>query len=982
MAFQPAFLVCFHGFSQAGKPAPLISQAGKPAPPISQAGKPAPPISQDPLGGTVLRGKGRSVRNLLTIAWYEFRMQVKSGRFKAMCALALLMAFVLYQVGAEEQSLQPLDTFLHLEALPYYLFAIVLAGVFPVGRIRKGGIHSILMVRPFDTFTLALGQAAGALFSLLIPLSIILFPVGLLLRYQFSMDYPLPPLLYVTLFRLVPGAFCVIALSIWVRACFKNNIMALIILGFLFAGITLLANSRFLNPITPEGTYHNFVPFVSLFSGTYWSGLKSSYSNIGPGSFRRPAPWLEFLFSLVFGVTFLLLSCYHLRRTEPHRKIIGSYGRRWFHTPTFLRMACDLKIDPHVGFRTHLCLALLAAFILVKFVWPVAEPWWKNTWGATAGRNAAATTANMDKNRYDLSKILPERILPIRILGDNQVLGPKSVESDLTFSHVGSTSGTLAILIPWARMGYRIEEIRLEGRQARFADELGACYIEGREFEGLLDGSPHHCTIRASSSAISGGEATSGENKFAPLTRGFYFAKGKKAGSSGFPDGKMTTLWPTSLTLRVDPKSQILASPVEPEPAKTEATLVGGRGKQTEKALVFRIPAERNSSNTRILTAVSGVESMDLPLPDCTIRFIVRSKYEDLFRGILELAKPELGEFCRLYGIVSPEPLIISVESQNELDEIRRFRVRTRNGTREVWKGWSDYALSYLDEIERTLLRDVLFKNLSGWGPNDLNSLCDFSGFLGCNSGGGRISHPYPGAMPNSEGGANPNIVRGLNNRLSLKTEYIEPRFSPVNRHLDGQAAKRIENLTRKQLEESRTVEVPLFQMLYLVIGHDAWMRTLKELRPELQSAVFTPEMLHRAAERAYGKPLGWFFDYWTDDNAKGYPCYRVEEVRAEAKEEGRDGETQYLVEARIANLGTGRMPVPIRVETSKEPVNDTVWIDSGETVSWSRKVGRLPKKISVDPEGWILAVPYYDKKSGIWISAAARDIQVVKGIQ
>ena len=25
-AFQPAFLVCFHGFSQAGKPAPLISQ--------------------------------------------------------------------------------------------------------------------------------------------------------------------------------------------------------------------------------------------------------------------------------------------------------------------------------------------------------------------------------------------------------------------------------------------------------------------------------------------------------------------------------------------------------------------------------------------------------------------------------------------------------------------------------------------------------------------------------------------------------------------------------------------------------------------------------------------------------------------------------------------------------------------------------------------------------------------------------------------
>jgi hypothetical protein len=925
------------------------------------------------------------VRNLLTITWYEFRMQVKSGRFKAMCALALLMAFVLYQVGAQEQSLQPLDTFLHPETLAYYLFATALAGVFPVGRIRKGGIHSILMVRPFDTFTLALGQAAGALFSLLIPLGIILFPAGLLLRYQFSVDYPLPPLLYVALFRLVPGAFCVIALSIWVRACFKNNIMALIILGFLFAGTTLLANSRFLNPMTPEGPYHNFVPLVSLFSGTYWSGLKSSYSNIGPGSFRRFGPWLEFLLCLVFGVTFLLLSCYHLRRTEPHRKIIGSYGRRWFHTPTFLRMACDLKIDPHVGLRTHVCFALLAAFILVKFVWPVVEPWWKNTWGATAGKNAAAATASKDGNPYDLNKILPERILPIRILNDNQTIGPKSVESDLTFAYAGSTSGTLAILLPYTRLEYRVDEIRLEGRPARFLNQGTSYYIEGREFEGLLDGSPHHCTVRASRSAVSGGGLPDEERTFQMASRGFYFAKGKTTRGDNpvsFPDGKVATLWPTTLTLRVDPRSQVLASPVAPDPERTEAAPAKGNSKPAEKTLVFRIPAERNGRNAQVLTAISGVKTVDLAVQGCTIRFIVRSKYEDLFRGILDLAKPELGEFCRLYGIASPEPLIISVESQNELDGIRRFRVRTRNGTREVWKGWTDQALSYLDEIERTLLRDVLFKNLSGWGPNDLNSLCDFSGFLGCNPGGGGISYPYPGAMLNSEGGANPNIVRGLNNRLSLKQEYIEPRFSPVNRHLDGQAAKKIENLTRKQLEENRTVQMPLFQMLYLVIGHEKWMGMLKALGPDLRTAVFTPGMLRGAAEKASGESLGWFFDYWTNDDSKGYPCYRVEEVRAEAKEEGRDGETQYLVEARIANLGTGRMLVPIRVETSKEPVNDTVWIDSGETVSWSRKVGHLPKKISVDPEGWILMIPYYDKKSGIWISAAARDIQVVKGIQ
>jgi len=905
------------------------------------------------------------VRNLFTITWYEFRMQVKSGRFKAMCALALLMAFGLYQGGADTLSLKPLDTFLHLEALPYYLFATALAGVFPVGRIRKGGIHSILMVRPFGTFTLALGQALGALFSLLIPMAIIFFPAGLLLRWQFMLEYPLPPLFYVILFRVIPGAFCVIALSIWVRACFKNNIMALIVLGFVFAGTTLLANSRLLNP--PEGDNHNFVPFISFFSHKYWGDIQMIYYGVGLISFRRSAPWLQFLFCLIFAATFLLLSCYHLRRTEPHRKIIGDYGRRWFHMPTFLRMACDLKIDPHMGLRTHLCLVLLAAFFVVKLVWPVMEPWWRNTWVTMTGQSAAAAAANRDKDHYDLKKIPGVRVLPIRILNDNQVLRQRSAESDLTFSCTGSTSGTMALLRHWpTRSLYdRIDEIRLEGRPVRFFN-FGPGYvwcIDGSEFEGLLDGSPHHCTIRASHSAISGDAWAEWEDVFAQRTQGFYFSHAKKPGVGGaLPRSYVMALWPTTLTLRVNPGSQLIMSPVPPEPERTEASAAGRNGKPTEKTFVFHIPAERNSQYSSVQTAISGTKVIALPLRNCVIHFIVAARHEDVFREILDLAKPELEEFCRLYGIASPEPLVLGLKG---LDEIRLFRARTRNGARKIDKHWTDQALTHLDEFERDLLKNVLFRYLSGWGPNRL----DGPSFYDLQCG-------------NFEEFVEPNILRGLNNRLSLKSEYLEPRFQPVNRHLDGQAANKIANLTRKELREKEALQIPLFQMLHLVLGHDVWMRTLKELRPEFQSAFFTPGMLRRAAERASGQSLGWFFDYWTNDDSKGYPCYRIEEVRAEAKEEGPDGETQYLVEARIANLGTGRMPVPVRVDTSKEPVNDTVWIDPGETVSWSRKVGHLPKKISVDPEGWILMIPYYDKKSGIWISAAARDIQVVKGIQ
>lgn len=900
------------------------------------------------------------MRNLLTIFRYELLMQIKSLRFKGMCLLSCLFAFGLYQSGVYQQVLQPSHSFLDFAVLPFYLLGIVFTGLYPMARIGKTGMRPILMVRPFSTFLLAMGQMLAALFTLLFPLLILFFIPGLILSWQFEMEYPVVPLFYILLFYFIPGICCVLSISIWIRTCFKNNIMAIIILGLIFAGMVLLANGRLLNTHGPHGPVHNFVPMVSLFSKAYWERIKEL--EIQPYiRFMRLNDWFNFLLSAVYSCLFLLLSCYHLRRTEPQRKVLGTYGRHWYHIPTFLKMACDLKIDPHVRLRSHAILFLLVSVIMAKTGWPMIKPWWRNVM-AYKEISASGDMSNQDRadlaKRFDPNKIPDECLVKINVIRENLVYQKGKLNSQFTFTHERNTSETLAVVSPWGRWDFTLDEIILKDRKIPFINHQGNYFIEAKEFESLEDGKEHVLTIRASHNQSAMGESMDAY-LYRFLSRGFEFVRKKRSfrDSSDTPKWSFwidkRNLWPTHITLSVPATQEMVDSPVPPY--KVEREPEKEKWKFWEKGpsatYYFDIPAIRNGYQSGVSFLNMGESIVDLGDPDLPIRFVVEKRKAGVLKEILEGAVPVIEEFCGLYQISFSEPVILWTsqggEMNSTLGEIQRIRYRLR---RNNW--WRDRLFENLDKFQKDLLKNLFYQTLTAHSPNSSYDFWDLPRFM------------------------EPNIDKGLNTRIFGTGKFESFSFSPVHSHLDAKSAKRKENLTREEMLQHEPI--PVFQMLYHVMGHEAWISMMAELRARSRNAVLSPELLQEAARTSYDKTLKWFFDYWMK-SGKGLPSYRVDYARARMVTSDDEEETIYEVEAQITNEGTGRMPVSVQVDTSKGPVAGKVWIGPGETVTWNITTKSLPQSIAIDPQGWILTAPAWDEKRKDWIVNPGMPVEILK---
>jgi hypothetical protein len=878
------------------------------------------------------------MRKLLSIIYYEFLMQVKSMRFKGLCVLAFFFNFAIYQVGLQQQEIYPAKSFLSFDMAIFYWLVAIMAGLFSMGRIRKTGMHSILMTRPIPTYFLALGQMVAAFLSLMPLAFLYFFPAGFILHLQYDIDFPAAFVLYTLLFYFVPGLISILSITIWIRTCFKNNLMALIILGFIFAGMGVLANSHFLDIHTPDRAYHNFVPLVSQFSRNYWQ--KFQFMEERPRIvFTQKGDWFNLLLSLIYCNVFLVLSCYHLRRTEPQRKVLGTYGRHWYHAPTFVKMAADLKIDPHVTWRSHVFLIILAVLIIAKTGLPLARPYWQNFLASREAQKRAAAngSAPVDPKRYEAANIPQRLILPIKILRDDQVWTPESLTSDLTFTCNAETSGTLAILSAYSRWSQTVDEILLEGHRVPFIKRDAQLFIEGREFKSFSDGSPHHLIIHApfgKNVHYSEGYA------FRFNTQGYFFIEKKSRTMSDdgqefwFFTNHPGYLWHTRLTLTVKYPNPPVEAPVQPN--KVEKT---GRGRNVLTTYVFDVPAELNTISSSVWFDYYG-EGRDvfftLKNPRLKIRFVTEKSNEKIFKEVMELAEPVLEEFCAMYGISPERTITINL---TDLREIRKMQVRCiRYGASATW--WSDMLFNSIDMTEHNMLSSVFMKDLLGPGLQGDNTIWDLNPFM------------------------NANITHGLNHHLSMSQKFAPWEFKPIASHLDPQRAREMEKRTREKLLENHNI--PVFQMLYLVLGHDTWLKMLQRFKNKIHKNFLAPEVLREAVRETTGDPMDWFFDYWMKSGA-GLPSYRVKGYRAWMSEGEKEDESIYNVEIDIANLGTGRMPVPVRLSTSKEPINDKIWLGPSETATWKVTTKNLPMQVQVDPDRWIMMSPYWDEKMKTW---------------
>ena len=274
--------------------------------------------------------------------------------------------------------------------------------------------------------------------------------------------------------------------------------MAIIILAVFFAATAVLSEKYLtIHSVSPDGSnniIHRFVPMVSYMSQTYWRG-RMRILDQPQVSFLRGEDWIDWAASILYCNVFLMLGGYHLRRTEPQRKVLGSYGRHWYHTPTFLKMACDLKIDPNVTWRHHFILFGMIALIFLRTVWPMlpqdARP------VANSPNSAAHKAKTIDVNHF------PEnRILQFKIYDDTQFLTPGKFTHEMIVSIDGDTSGTTAIVSLGMRLRYDPRIFSMDGKILNFRREDDYCYIEGNQLKPFADRGKHRFRIEAERKSV------------------------------------------------------------------------------------------------------------------------------------------------------------------------------------------------------------------------------------------------------------------------------------------------------------------------------------------------------------------------------------------------------------------------------------------------------------------------------------------------
>ncbi|MGC9326011.1 MAG: hypothetical protein ACP5I1_00110, partial [Candidatus Hinthialibacter sp.] len=152
-----------------------------------------------------------------------------------------------------------------------------------------------------------------------------------------------------------------------------------------------------------------------------------------------------------------------------------------------------------------------------------------------------------------------------------------------------------------------------------------------------------------------------------------------------------------------------------------------------------------------------------------------------------------------------------------------------------------------------------------------------------------------------------------------------------------------------------------LFRMLHHLMGDKTWWAFLRELFQRYRFQEIPIEDLLPLAEKYYGDDLKWFVQDWIAGTA--LPEYEITLAEARIIEDDSRSGVQYETQIRVKNHGTGRMAVPIYLETEMDYITRNLWLDSGEEKILTITVPHRPIFAMVDPENWILQLPFLDEE-------------------
>ncbi len=155
-----------------------------------------------------------------------------------------------------------------------------------------------------------------------------------------------------------------------------------------------------------------------------------------------------------------------------------------------------------------------------------------------------------------------------------------------------------------------------------------------------------------------------------------------------------------------------------------------------------------------------------------------------------------------------------------------------------------------------------------------------------------------------------------------------------------------------------------LFRMIHHLLGDDKWWELLKGIFQDYGNREMPVDDFLARVQAAYGQDFRWFVDQWILGSA--LPEYEIVQADAKILPNKEGNGVEYPILIRVKNHGTGRMAVPIFVETEMDYVFRDLWLDAHDEQTLTLTVPHRPIFAAVDPENQVLQVPFLDpiKKS------------------
>lgn len=874
------------------------------------------------------------IRKIVQIAFYEARMSCRGWRFWLLLALTVGISLFARRdyLSRVKDGLFLHSAFSFQHPSFWLMLSILGLGASALaldicGRLRSTRMDKILFPLPIRPMELMIGRLLGVMI-IMIPLSFAgIFSLALW-QYLYGHGAVVwQPFLAAFLLLVLPLLAPIAALAITMRTFFKHDFAALIIgglLGAVLAGLGL----RY-------GVWIDVHAIIQhLVSASPTLGVRIPFERY----------WLQLSLHGLLSLAFLSLAPLYLRRQEPQRWVIRRDANKWVGFSSLLRVITNLKVDRHLGWGYRLTLVLILVSSSAGVLWAAYRC--QDYIRLYEQKSEAAVRVKFPTHRVDVLRYQIELI-------PNSAYDRLDMDARLTFT-ADEASRYLAVELD---RRFLIDEAFLNDVPCSYSRQDGR--IRFNFAEELESRREHSLRVRYH------GAPTEFHPSYTALQSVWYPSPWRKIQTDAdrwvqFDED----LFDAEINL-------VLRDGVQGAFAGELVDVREKEGKRIEQwRTLYPVP-----SLQLFWGKYACVQNDDF---DYRIRFFHLPSHEYQARVYMEEVKEQqeyvhekLGElpFPQLTLIESPyswtpeyiprqgvrQPWIASLARSSSIDPMPGVLLVSENHLRymheQMWLmerfDHNPFTIPFYQLLPHVLreVHDEFYNSL-------ISAYFDHS------------IHPV-GEM-----------AFWMNNYLSsYASKLLERNSWRRRRELDydvGASARRPIVVARSEslLSMHKSGEYPeleqvrgeaLFRMLHHLMGDKTWWAFLRELFQRYRFQEIPLEDLLPLVQQYYGGDLMWYVQDWIAGTA--LPEYEITLAEARIVEDDSRSGVKYETMIRVKNHGTGKMAVPIYMETEMDYITRDLWLDSGEEKTLIVTVPHRPIFAMVDPEKWILQLPFLDEQ-------------------